>query len=65
MLSSEYVKFAKAKGLAKVRIYFLHALKNTMLPVVTVGGVQIGTMVAYTIYENRLPVCVISISGSG
>ncbi|WP_087111746.1 ABC transporter permease [Parendozoicomonas haliclonae] len=53
-LSTEYVRFAKAKGLKKVRIYFLHALKNTMLPVITVGGVQIGTMVAYTILTETV-----------
>ena len=54
VLHTEYVKFAKAKGLKKYRIYFLHALKNTMLPVVTVGGVQIGTMVAYTILTETV-----------
>ena len=53
-LHTEYVKFAKAKGLSKMRVYFLHALKNTMLPVVTVGGVQIGTMVAYTILTETV-----------
>ncbi|MRI34718.1 ABC transporter permease [Endozoicomonas sp. OPT23] len=53
-LSTEYVKFAKAKGLKKARVYFLHALKNTMLPVITVGGVQIGTMVAYTILTETV-----------
>ncbi len=53
-LHSEYVKFAKAKGLQKARVYFLHALKNTMLPVITVGGVQIGTMVAYTILTETV-----------
>lgn len=53
-LSTEYVKFARAKGLKKARIYFLHALKNTMLPVITVGGVQIGTMVAYTILTETV-----------
>ena len=54
MLQSEYVKFAWAKGLNPRRIYFLHALKNTMLPVITVGGVQIGTMVAYTILTETV-----------
>jgi peptide/nickel transport system permease protein len=53
-LSSEYVKFAKAKGLASNKIYYQHALKNTMLPVLTVGGVQIGTMVAYTILTETV-----------
>ncbi len=54
VLQSEYVKFALAKGISPKRIYFLHALKNTMLPVITVGGVQIGTMVAYTILTETV-----------
>ncbi|MGC3836243.1 ABC transporter permease [Moritella viscosa] len=53
-LSSEYIKFAKAKGLSLNKIYYLHALKNTMLPVITVGGVQIGTMIAYTILTETV-----------
>ncbi|OXE29539.1 ABC transporter permease, partial [Vibrio parahaemolyticus] len=54
VLSSEYIKFAKAKGLNLQKIYYQHALKNTMLPVLTVGGVQIGTMVAYTILTETV-----------
>ena len=54
VLQSEYIKFAWAKGLSPWRIYFLHAFKNTMLPVITVGGVQIGTMVAYTILTETV-----------
>lgn len=54
VLSSEYIKFAKAKGLASNKVYYQHALKNTMLPVITVGGVQIGTMVAYTILTETV-----------
>lgn len=54
ILQSEYVKFAWAKGLSPMRIYFLHALKNTMLPVITVGGVQIGTMLAFTILTETV-----------
>jgi len=53
-LSSEYVKFATAKGLAMNKVYYQHALKNTMLPLLTVGGVQIGTMVAYTILTETV-----------
>ncbi|MFT6927677.1 MAG: peptide/nickel transport system permease protein [Psychromonas sp.] len=40
--SSEQVKFATAKGLAMKKVYYQHDLKNTLLPVSTVGGVQIG-----------------------
>ncbi len=54
VLQSEYVKYAKAKGIRPFRIYFVHALKNTLLPVITVGGVQIGTMVAYTILTETV-----------
>ncbi len=53
-LQSEYVKFAQAKGLPRRQVWFRHALKNTMLPVLTVGGVQIGTMVAYTILTESV-----------
>lgn len=54
VLHAEYVRFAWAKGLVKYRVWFIHALKNTLLPVVTVGGVQIGTMVAYTILTETV-----------
>ena len=54
VLSSEYIKFARAKGLGSISVYFKHALKNTMLPVITVGGVQIGIMVAYTILTESV-----------
>lgn len=53
-LQSEYVKYAWAKGIAPKRVWFIHALKNTLLPVITVGGVQIGTMVAYTILTETV-----------
>ena len=53
-LSSDYARFAWAKGIPPRRIYFRHALKNTMLPVITVGGVQIGTLLAYTILTEHV-----------
>lgn len=54
VLESEYIKFAWAKGLDRHRIWFLHALKNTLLPVITVGGVQIGTLIAFTILTETV-----------
>ncbi len=54
VLETEYIRFAWAKGLHTKRVWFLHALKNTLLPVITVGGVQIGTMIAYTILTERV-----------
>lgn len=53
-LSAEYIRFAYAKGLPQKTIWFKHALKNTMLPVITVGGVQLGMMVAYTILTETV-----------
>ena len=54
VLESDYIKFAWAKGLSRQRIWFLHALKNTLLPVITVGGVQIGTLIAFTILTETV-----------
>ncbi|MEP0074078.1 MAG: ABC transporter permease [Marinomonas sp.] len=54
VLQSEYIRFAWSKGLSAPRIYFIHALKNTMLPVITVGGIQAGTLVAYTILTETI-----------
>lgn len=53
-LSAEYIRFAKAKGVKDKVIWYKHALKNTMLPVITVGGVQLGIMVAYTILTETV-----------
>ena len=54
VLSAEYIRFARAKGLRDRTIWYKHALKNTMLPVITVGGVQLGIMVAYTILTETV-----------
>ncbi|MDO4768683.1 MAG: ABC transporter permease [Pseudomonadota bacterium] len=54
VLETESVKFAWAKGLPRLRIWFVHAFKNTLLPVITVGGVQIGTMIAFTILTETV-----------
>ncbi|PAV27416.1 ABC transporter permease [Tamilnaduibacter salinus] len=54
VLQSDYIRYARAKGLTPRRVHFLHALKNTMLPVITVGGVQLGIMVAYTILTETV-----------
>ncbi|WP_148864332.1 ABC transporter permease [Marinobacter fonticola] len=54
VLQSDYIRYAQAKGVSPRRIHFLHALKNTMLPVITVGGVQLGIMVAYTILTETV-----------
>ncbi len=54
VLQSEYVRFAWAKGLSKRRIWYVHALKNTLIPVISLGGVKIGTLIAYTILTETV-----------
>lgn len=44
VLETEYIKYAWAKGLSPARVWMVHAFKNTLLPVITVFGVQIGIM---------------------
>jgi peptide/nickel transport system permease protein len=54
VLETEYVKFAWAKGLSRWRVLVVHAFKNTLLPVITVGGVQLGIMIAFTILTETV-----------
>jgi len=54
VLETEYIKFAWAKGLHQRRIWLIHAFKNTLLPVITVFGVQIGVMFAFTILTETV-----------
>jgi peptide/nickel transport system permease protein len=54
VLETEYIKFAWAKGLRRKRIWFVHAFKNTLLPVITVFGVEIGIMFAFTILTETV-----------
>jgi peptide/nickel transport system permease protein len=54
VLETDYIKFAWAKGLSRRRIWLVHAFKNTLLPVITVGGVQLGTMIAFTILTETV-----------
>jgi peptide/nickel transport system permease protein len=54
VLRSEYVRFAWAKGLTRRRILYVHALKNTLIPVISLGGVKIGTLIAYTILTETV-----------
>jgi len=54
VLETEYIKYAHAKGLKPYRVLFVHAFKNTLLPVITVGGVQLGTLIAFTILTETV-----------
>ena len=54
VLEQDYIKFAWAKGLKPYRVWLVHAFKNTLLPVITVGGVQLGIMIAFTILTETV-----------
>ncbi|MDR7126430.1 ABC transporter permease [Pseudotabrizicola sp. 4114] len=53
-MSSEYVKFARAKGLTPRRIMSVHVFKNILIPIVTVVGLDIGTTIAFSIVTETI-----------
>ncbi|WP_461208718.1 ABC transporter permease [Desulfocurvus sp. DL9XJH121] len=53
-LEAEYMKYARAKGLRPWRVLLVHGFKNTLLPVITEGGVQLGTMIAFTVLTETV-----------
>ena len=53
-LGHDYVRTAWAKGAKPYRVWFVHALRNALLPLVAVGGLQIGTLVAYTLLTETV-----------
>ena len=54
ILETEYIKFAWAKGLHRGRVWYIHAFKNTLLPVITVFGVELGILFAFTILTETV-----------
>ncbi len=54
VLRTDYIKFAKARGLRNRSIHFGHALKNTLVPVITITGLQIGSIIAFAIITETV-----------
>lgn len=54
VLLTDYIKFARARGLTDRAINFGHALKNTLVPVITVTGLQIGSLIAFSIITETV-----------
>jgi len=54
VLRSDYIKFARARGLSERSISFSHALKNTLVPVITIIGLQIGSLIAFAIITESV-----------
>ena len=54
VLRQDYIRFARARGLRSRAINFRHALKNTMVPVITVIGLQLGSIIAFAIITETV-----------
>jgi peptide/nickel transport system permease protein len=54
VLRTDYVKFARARGLSDRAVHFGHALRNTMVPVVTITGLQLGSIIAFAIITETV-----------
>lgn len=53
-LMQDYVKFARAKGLSETRILVVHVLKNIMIPIITVLGLELGSMIAFAVVTETV-----------
>src|SRR6185312_4607931 len=47
VLRTDYIKFARARGLSNRAVHFGHALQNTLVPVITIAGLQLGAIIAF------------------
>ena len=54
VLRTDYIRFARARGLTTRAIHFGHALKNTLVPVITVAGLQFGSIIAFAIITETV-----------
>ncbi|MFU8881383.1 MAG: ABC transporter permease [Rhodobacterales bacterium] len=54
VLRTDYIKFARARGLGNRAVNFGHALKNTMVPVITITGLQLGSIIAFAIITETV-----------
>ncbi len=54
VLRTDYVKFARARGLTNRAVNFGHALKNTLVPVITIAGLQLGSIIAFAIITETV-----------
>src|SRR5437667_12271269 len=54
VLRTDYIKFARARGLTDRAVNFGHALKNPLVPVMTIGGLQLGSIIAFAIITETV-----------
>ncbi|MCO5093497.1 MAG: ABC transporter permease [Bosea sp.] len=54
VMMQDYIKFARAKGLSRSRLVTVHVLKNIMIPIVTVLGLELGSMIAFAVITETV-----------
>ena len=54
VLRTDYIRFARARGLRTRAVHFGHALKNTLIPVITIAGLQLGSVIAFSIITETV-----------
>lgn len=54
VLRTDFIRFARARGLSDRAVHFAHALRNTLMPVITITGLQLGSMIAFAIITETV-----------
>ena len=54
VLRTDFIRFARARGLPDRAVHFAHALRNTLMPVITITGLQLGSMIAFAIITETV-----------
>ncbi|MDO4231478.1 MAG: ABC transporter permease [Lautropia sp.] len=54
VLRSDYIRFGRARGLRERALYYSHALRNTLIPIITVIGLQLGSLIAFAIVTETV-----------
>jgi peptide/nickel transport system permease protein len=54
VLRTDYIRFARARGLTTRAVHLRHALKNTLVPVITIAGLQLGSVIAFSIITETV-----------
>ena len=54
VMRTDYIKFARARGLSERSIHFIHALRNTLVPVITIIGLNVGGLIAFSVITETV-----------
>lgn len=54
ILRADYIRFARARGIPNRTVHFVHALRNTLIPIITVTGIQLGYLIAFAVVVEQV-----------